>query len=189
MATVVTIPTKEPTSFRVGDTVKWTKELIDFPAPTWTLTYFFRGVNGVFDIIATASGTVHAVTVSDTITVGFNAGCYFWSAVANDGSETCTVDNGESEVLVDLSVENAGFDGRTDIQKTFESIESVLLGRASNDVSSYTVAGRQLARTSIEDLIKLYDKFKQLRRQEIDKQRLESGQATNRKVVTRFTSV
>lgn len=189
MPGLTTIPTKEPIEVRVGDTWKWTKDLTDFPATTWTLTYYFRGLKGKFDIIATSNGTIHSVTVANTVTDLFNAGDYFWSSVATDGSETCTIDDGETELLVDLSSKFGGYDGRTDIQRTFEAIEDVVLGRASNDVSSYTVAGRQLARTPVDDLMKLYDKFKQLRRQEIDKQRLDSGEATNRKIVTRFTNV
>ena len=45
----------EPQQANAGTTWRWTRSFTDFPANTWTLTYYFREVTGKysFDIVAT----------------------------------------------------------------------------------------------------------------------------------------
>jgi len=52
-----TVPNTEPAALRSGDTWQWTRDLGDYPADAWTLTYYFRNATAHFDIVATADGT------------------------------------------------------------------------------------------------------------------------------------
>ena len=70
------IPTKEPTEFTSGDSVKWTRTLGDYPATTYTLKYSFRGTAGTFDVTATADGTDYAVSIPAPTTSDYGAGYY-----------------------------------------------------------------------------------------------------------------
>ena len=42
----ITIPSVEPLAFRAGNTIKWKRSESDYPAGTWTLTYYIRQKNG-----------------------------------------------------------------------------------------------------------------------------------------------
>ena len=70
------IPTKEPTEFTAGDSVKWTRTLGDYPASTYTLKYSLRGTAGTFDITATADGDDYSVSLPAPTTSTYSAGYY-----------------------------------------------------------------------------------------------------------------
>jgi|TARA_Y100000310_G_scaffold16994_1_gene16881 hypothetical protein len=70
------IPTKEPTEFTAGDSVKWTRTLGDYPASTYTLLYSLRGTAGTFDITATADGDDYSISIPAPTTSGYGAGYY-----------------------------------------------------------------------------------------------------------------
>ena len=65
-----TIPTTEPTELRVGDTWQWKREDLssDYPATSWTLTYYFRNATAYFNVVATADGVHFEVTVAKATT-------------------------------------------------------------------------------------------------------------------------
>ena len=76
------IPTKEPTEFTAGDSVKWTKTIDDYPATTYSLKYSFRGTAGSFDVTATASGTDYSVSIPAPTSLAYGAGYYDGQAYA-----------------------------------------------------------------------------------------------------------
>src|SRR5688572_30164728 len=70
------IPEEEPTEITAGDTIRWTRDLTDFPASAWTLTYYIYGRNGKQTIVATADGDEHSVSVSATDSQAYQPGDY-----------------------------------------------------------------------------------------------------------------
>ena len=71
------ISTKEPETFRAGDTVKWKKALDCYKASDgWTLKYSFRGTAGTIDITSSASGDDHLIEVSAATSAAYGAGLY-----------------------------------------------------------------------------------------------------------------
>ena len=74
------IPTKEPKTVVAGDRWQWRRtDLVNFPATTWGLTYYFRSnsADGQFDITAAADGTSFSIDVPPSTTVGFVTGTYY----------------------------------------------------------------------------------------------------------------
>lgn len=114
----------EPTQVRAGDTVSWSVQLSDTPAPTWTLAYYLQryGADPV-TIEATASGTDHLVTVPASTTAAWTPGAYAWTARATNGTDVRTVGTGYLVVLPDPS--KAG-DPRTHAERCLASIEKAL---------------------------------------------------------------
>lgn len=155
------VPTIEPTALRVGDTWAWCRDnLADFPAPTWTLTYYFRNATAKFDIVATANGAAHAVSVSATASAGKTAGWYDWIAFVGNGTERYQVDSGRIELLPNLALD-AVHDGRTFARRMLDSIEAALESRASTDqldMISAQLDTRGLTRDRL-GMITLRDKF------------------------------
>lgn len=150
------IPTNEPITLRAGDTWQWKRSLTDYPAGTWTLKYRFKNAAGGFEVVASADGTDHSVTVAAATSTGYAAGKYAWIAWVEAGTEKFTVDQGTVEVLPDLrtGAATAAQDTRSHARKVLDALEALLEGKATRDQMAYTINGRSLERLKPEEVIK-----------------------------------
>lgn len=183
------IPTTEPTEIQAGDTTKWRREDLtsDYPASqSWVLNYNFVGQAGRFAVAATADGDKFAITILAATSAAYVAGIYQWVAKVSKGTESYTVDSGTCKVLTDLSAKTTAFDGRTHVKKVLDAIEAVVEGRATKDQESYSIAGRQLSRTPIADLLKLRAQYKSEYESELKAERIKNGMGTGGRVLVRF---
>lgn len=124
------IPQIEPTSLLIGDTWTWQRTFGDYPAPTWTLTYYFKKADYNFSVICTAVGQTFQATVLPAANATFRPGSYRWTAVVSDGAgNRYTLFEGETVVLVDpAAVGNVDY--RTTAQKIVEACYAAALSRA-----------------------------------------------------------
>lgn len=186
------IQTREPIELVAGDTWSWTKSLGDYPAPTWTLTYYLRSREGETSFAAAASGADHLVTVTAATTAAYKAGRYGWTAVATSGSERHTVETGELVVLPDPAATGAGQDPRTHARKVLEAIEAVIESRASStqrELVAYTIGSRSQTFDAEENkasLLELHSKYKWLVANEEARARVASGLSNPRDIRIRF---
>jgi hypothetical protein len=153
----MSVPTFEPESFIVGESLSWTKTLDGYSAADgYALKYYFRAPGGTgFDVTATADGSGWAISVPASDTQGLAAGSIYWQAEVTKGSERHIVEEGTSTVRQRLGALTAttAFDGRTQAERDLEAVRAALAGNL--DVAEYTIAGRTLKRRTKEDLIKL----------------------------------
>ena len=149
------IATIEPAALVAGDTWSWQRTLSDYPAGTWTLTYYLRGVNGEASFAAAASGGDHLVTVAKATTAAYKAGDYELVGIVDNGSSRYTVIRQSFTIKPDPTQTGAGFDARGHSRKVLEAIQAVIESRATKDQEEYTIAGRSLKRTPLPELIKL----------------------------------
>jgi|TARA_Y100000310_G_C20588254_1_gene766575 hypothetical protein len=154
----MTIPilTNEPQRLVAGDTWKWERSWSDYPAGTWTVTYYFHLLSSSsvkFSIAASQKGStdVHSVSVAKGTTAAYTAGNYDWHAYADSGTERKRVDTGTLEVLKDFTSSSA-IDNRSFWRKQLDAIEAVLDNRASQAEASYSINGRALSRTPFAEL-------------------------------------
>lgn len=186
------IPTNEPFSIRAGDTWAWTRTLDDYSAATWVLKYRFKHPTATgFEIVSTASGTDHAVSVAAATTTAYTAGTWSWSAWVQDiatGLEKYTVDAGTMEILADFrsGAATTTLDDRSHARKVLTAIEAVIEGRAAKDQEEYTIAGRSLKRTPIPDLIKLHARYTAMVAGEDAAAKLANGLGIARTIGVRF---
>jgi len=62
----------EPISIILGDTVKWTRSLLDYPASAgWGLNYEFLNTPHPYQIAAVADGDAHRVVISAQTADGY----------------------------------------------------------------------------------------------------------------------
>lgn len=181
-------PKTEPSEIQAGDTIKWRREdLSDYPASQgWSLNYNFVGQAGRFAVAAAADGDKFAVAITAATSATYTAGIYQWVAKVSKGTESYTVDSGTCKVLLDLYAKTAAFDGRSHAKKVLDSIEAVIEGRATKDQMSYQIAGRQLSRTPITDLLKLRSLYKAEYQREVDAERAANGLGNSRRILVRF---
>ena len=182
-----TIPDKEPASLRCGDTWQWSRTLADYPAGTWTLKYRFKSAAGGFEIVATASGTDHAVSVAAATTAPYTAGSYTWMAWVEAGAEKFTVDQGTVELLPDYrtGTSTAALDDRSHAKKVLDAIEAWIEGR-DPAVAEYEIAGRRMKYIPPADLVKLHNRYKSMVAAEEAKAKLARGEGSGRKIQFRM---
>lgn len=144
-----------PASLTAGDSWSWTDSLADYPAGTWTLTYYFRGPQS-FSIVATASGTDHASAVAAATTAGYKPGTYDWLARVTSGLTATKIDLGR--LVVEPNLANSASEYRSFWRQVLDELEPVILGKASSDQLSMSIAGRSLSRMSWDELLRVYDR-------------------------------
>lgn len=150
-----------PNTVLAGDTIKFTYDANPYSATDGFNLYFkLNGPSGAptkFSFTAnanTTSSTLFDVRVAPATSANLTAGLYSYAVVVGDGSDEYTVESGTLTVQprADLS---AATDLRTHNVRVYESICAVIEGRATQDQSSYSIAGRTLNRTPISDLLEL----------------------------------
>jgi hypothetical protein len=181
------IPAIEPDSFRVGDTVPWTRTLTDYPASAWTLTYAFAGPS-TFTVVATASGDDFAVTITSAVSSAYRPGRYAWQSYASAGAARYLVASGSCEILPDLSLYTTPHDSRSWARRVLEALQATIEGRASRDQTSIMVDGLQIGRMTPTDLLKMWGKFNALVDAEDNAAALAKGLGSKRNLFVRFVA-
>jgi hypothetical protein len=145
-----------PEKLIAGDSWAWERELPDYPAPAWTLTYHFSNAAANFDITATASGTAHAAARTPAESGELTSGRYRWHARVTNGTDSFTVEDGWLEVLPDPS--SGAADWRSHARKMLDAIEATLEDSATKtqlDLVSYSIGGEVSLTRDRELLLKL----------------------------------
>ena len=163
--------TQLPDKIRAGDTIKWRVDASrdnlgnSIDSGNWSLVYYFR--TNTNHEAHTATGTAFGLgwefTISSSDSDGFDAGQWFFQAIATYGSESVTLASGQIEVLagLDYTGDASAFDGRTQAEKDLAAVQKAIRDIANgNTVQSYSVAGRSLTRYAMSDLIALESKLK-----------------------------
>ena len=172
------IPTIEPTKFQAGVTVQWTKSPSDFPASTWTLTYYLKGPASPAAIVATADGDTHSVTIAAAVTANYNPGGYVLIGRVVDkatGLITHLAYDGRLTVEPNFSAADAEYDPRTDNEIILDNITAVLKGEATFQQASYQIAGRALSRFLPSELRAEQTHYRTLVANEKRKRMLDEG--------------
>jgi len=179
-------PESEPAELIAGDRWVWKRTDLgsDYPPASYALSYVARREDTGFEITinASESGSDYLVEVAKATTIGYPAGRYYWQAyiTRSSDSERVTVSSGTFEVIADRDTDTA--DPRSHARKVLAAIEAVIEGRASRDQEEYSIGGRSLKRTPIEDLLKLRDKYVG----EVDAEQRKANGQGSRKLLYRF---
>jgi hypothetical protein len=182
------IPTYEPEEFTRGDTVKWKINLPDYaPQDGWTLKYSFVTSSGQVDVTGTDNGDgYHLVTIDSTTSQSFSAGDWSWQAYVEKAGERYTVRRGTLVVKEDFASQTSGYDARTHVKKVLDALEATILGKATSDQLSYTIAGRSLSRMSPSELIHWRDIYRAEYEREKRAERIRRGLGHKGVVRVRF---
>jgi hypothetical protein len=177
-----------PASLTAGDSLKLQFELPDYSATAgWVLSFVLVSATGQITITSSASGAAHAVSVSPATSSAWAPGRYRWQAyVAKGTTDRVTLASGQVDILPNLATATAGLDTRTHVRRTLDAIEATIEGRASADVLSYQIAGRELRKIPLTELLELRDRYRRDARAEDAAQRLANGQAPRNKIFVRL---
>jgi len=177
----------EPLKLVAGDRWQWRRDdLGDFPASSWTLTYYFKSATAQFSVVAVADGAAFAVNVLPATTADYAPGEYQWRAYVSQAEDRREVDRGS--LTVDPNFASAAIiDTRSHARKVLSAVEAVIEGRASKDQESYSINGRSLNRTPINDLLQLRKTYRALVEAEEAQARREAGQKSGNTLLVRFS--
>ena len=145
----------EPTIIQAGDTTSWRRTLPACPADDgWTLSYRLINADSRLDVVASADGADHLVTLPAATTAAYPPGEYTWVAYAARGVERYTVAQGQLRVRPDLAAATAPQDARTDAQRALADLRAALLRWLSSNghVQEYEIAGRRMRFASAADI-------------------------------------
>jgi len=157
-------PTNEPTEIQSGDFTQWKRTDLGevYANDSFTLKYSARleASSAVeIEVTATASGSDYLVQLDSSTTGSFVTGVYLWQAyiVRDSDSERVKVDEGYWEVIADRDTDTT--DPRSFEQKALDNIKALFEGRLTKDVSSFSIAGRQITKMDTAELTRLLEYF------------------------------
>lgn len=180
-----------PTSFIAGDTVVWTEEGGDYPAPAYKRKAVFSGPSGTTKITVTgvASGTDFTMTLAKANS-DVAAGEYDLVVYAEDNIETPTLRYtiASSRVTVQPNYSKTGVDGRSHVRKVLEALEATIEGRATKQHEALTIAGRSITLLKPAELRHEWLRYKRLYAQELAAQKIAQGEEAGNRILTRFTN-
>lgn len=186
-----TVPEGEPSELVAGDTWIWQRSDLatDYPVAAYALTYSMQregdiGVPTTF--AATEVGNVYKVTVAAATTAAKAAGAWRWVAymVRTADSARVAVASGVFTVKPDPA---AAYDARSHATKVLAAIEALIEGRSTQDVSSYSIAGRSLTKLTVDELLKWRGFYRREVRREREAANAALGLPTGRTQVVRFS--
>lgn len=182
----------EPTEIVVGDYIQWKRsDLVDdYPLSDYSVEYVARitgGGSSEIKVAATETGGTYLITVDSATSAEFTAGYYHWQLEVTKTStgDRIVVDRGAFTAVVDLDDNQA--DPRLFEEKMLAKIESILLGKADADVSSYSIAGRSLTKYSYQELQDLHDQYEAKVNRHKQLERIKLGKTTHHTVKVRFS--
>jgi len=160
-----------PSEIRAGDTIQWRDvEGVDnlgntVSSAAYTLTYYLR-TNTATDgatVVGTAYGTGWEFTIAAATSTAFDAGAWFWQAVATKTGSTITLGSGQLTVLRSLSYSGTpgAVDGRSQAQQDLDAVQAAIRALVSGGVvREYTIGSRSLKKYELADLLQLEAKLK-----------------------------
>lgn len=142
---------------RLGDSLQWNKDLEDYPASAWTLTYRIlpqSGASGVQTITAAASGSQHQVRVTSTTSATYTAGTYWLIGYVTNATDRFQIYLGK--LVISANPASAtGLDGRSYLQRILDLLEtSIEANEAPRNVIRYSYGGVTSEVRTLDDVFK-----------------------------------
>lgn len=165
-----------------GDTITWTDDVVtdyqgNFYGPAgYDLNYSLRGP-AALDVQAANTDGEWKTTITPAQSATLKAGQYFWTAYVSDvGGDRFTVGTGQITIQVDLTTEQAGYDGRSTARQIIDAIDAEILARTSGGSTlEYTIAGRSLRKETLQSLQAIRAEWVAIYAKEVRAQRMAQG--------------
>ena len=149
--------TEIPSAITSGTTVRYTATRSDYPASDgWALKLYLAGISVSDAIIGVAGGASFVFTLTPEITRPLKPGLYQWREIATKDGDTYIAASGTVQVLQDITAAGAG-DMLSQAQRELQVCELAILGRLTDDLQSFQIAGRMVNKIPITELMQIRD--------------------------------
>ena len=189
------IPTQEPQTFAIGDTLTWTKTLADYlPADGWSLAYEIRGgANGDVAVQFASSVTNvtdHLISVLPAVTGLWIPGYFVLAGFAvNVSGERHQIYIGQLTLTPNLGNAANDSDVTTHCQRMIKLIEQQLEILAAHSIQDSNVEQTEIRRVKRKELEEQLAWNKELRRSEIAQQNAANGLPNGNKISPSFNII
>ena len=187
-----------PTTIRAGDYVQWRipasqdKFGNSISSPDWSVIYYLRTNLGPLGatVNSSAYNDGFQFTIASNVTETFVAGDWFYQAVANkSGNEKQTIYTGQFEVLEGLAYSGtpSSFDGRSQVEKDLETIQTAIRNIISGGVvQEYKIGTRSAKKYELKELLMLESRYKAELVREKQAEMIANGLGNPRATFVRF---
>jgi hypothetical protein len=135
-------------------------------AEEYSLSWSLRGPS-TLDVTSTQEGSNWRTTIAGADTADLAPGAYqVWGFLVDGDDERTTVYCGQVLVKANPADVTDPYDPRTEAKKTLDAINATIKARAEGGVSNYSIEGRSATYFSLDELLKLRDKYTWIVRQE-----------------------
>ena len=187
-----------PKQVRAGDLIQWrdnsTTDAFGDPisSPDWTVTYYLR--TNTSSEGATVSSTAYTdgwqFSIPASTSANFDAGDWYFQAIADkSGAQKQTILTGRFEVLAALSYSGTptAFDGRSQVNKDLDLVESAIRALLNNGVvQEYKIGSRTAKKYDLSELLVLKAALKAELVREQAAEKIANGLGNPRAVHVRF---
>ena len=160
-----------PSEIRTGDTIQWrdvagVNNLGDaISSSDYTLTYYLRTsrTSAGATVVGSAYDTGWQFSIAAGTSANFDAGAWYWQAVATKTGSTVTLGSGQLTVLASLSYAGSpgAVDGRSQAQQDLDAVQAAIRTIVAGGVAKeYTIGNRSLKKYDMADLLQLESKLK-----------------------------
>jgi hypothetical protein len=150
-----------PTTVYAGDSVSFeTIPPLGKNPEEWSLSWAIRGADSLDAVGTVAESGNWETTLDGAATADLSPGSYgVWGYVMEIATgKRETVYSGVVRVEAN-PVELAEYDPRSEAEKILDTITAVIKTRVSGGISTYTIEGRSASYYSLEELLKLRDRY------------------------------
>lgn len=187
-----------PTQIRAGDFVQWRipadqdKFGNSISSPDWSVIYYLRTNTSSEGAIVSSSAYLDGFefSIASTTTANFDAGDWFYQAVANkSGQEKQTLYTGSFKVLASLEYSGtpAAFDDRSQVEKDLENIEAAIRTIINGGViKEYKIGNRNAKKYELAELLTLKSQLKVELVREKQAEMMANGLGNPRATFVRF---
>lgn len=187
---------KIPATIRAGDTVTWRDDAAhdllgnSIDSGSYTLTYYLR-TNTASEgatVVGTAYGTGWQSTISAGTSAAFDAGVWYWQAIASASGINHTLGSGQLTVLAGLNYAGTpgAFDGRSQAQLDLEAVTTAIRALIASGAKEYSIGNRTFKRQDLDLLIQRESQLKAIVKREQAADLINNGQGDPRSLYVRF---
>ena len=157
---------------------------------SWTLSYFLR-TNTASEgatVVGSAYGTGWEFTLAAATSAGFDAGTWYWQAIATSGSEKVTIGAGQLQVLAALEYSGTpgAFDGRSQAQQDLDAVQTAIRGIISGQAKQYSIGNRSFTKLDLGELMERESRLKAEVKREQMADLINNGQGNPHNLFVRF---
>lgn len=185
-----------PATIRAGDTIKWRDVAgVDnlgnvVSSADYTLTYWLRTntASEGASAVGTAYGTGWEFTILAATSAGFDAGTWYWQAIASKTGSVLTL--GAGQLSVDAVLSYAGtpgaFDGRSQAQIDLDAVQAAIRAIISGQAKQYSIGSRSFTKLDLGELMERESRLKAEVKREQMASLIANGQGNPHNLFVRF---
>lgn len=185
-----------PATIRAGDTIQWRDVAgVDnlgnaVSNADYGLTYWLRTntASEGASVVGTAYGTGWQFTIAANVSSGFDAGTWFWQAIASKDGSVVTL--GAGQLIVQSVLSYAGtpgaFDGRTQAQIDLDAVQAAIRAIISKGSKQYSIGSRSYTSNDLSELMERESRLKAEVKREQMASLIANGQGNPHNLFVRF---